>query len=288
MGNRMPNAAAIPADEFHRLRMINSVPAPALAAIGEAWSRRSLVGEFVRRDIRVRYKQTVFGAAWAVMQPLLTMLVFTFVFSRLAKVPSEGIPYPVFAFCGLLPWQLFARGVQRSGNCLIEERHLLTRVYVPRLILPVAAVLGGLINFGVGFLALVALLLGYGRRPAPDILLLAPLLLLALVTTLGAGLFFSAWNVKYRDVGYTLPLLIQIWLFVTPVAYPSSLVPAHWRFLYGLNPMAAVVEGFRGALAGGATMGGTAMAASSACACAILLAGLACFARMDRAYADVV
>jgi lipopolysaccharide transport system permease protein len=259
-----------------------------LSELADVWERRQLIGEFLRRDIRVRYKQTALGAAWAVLQPLMTMAVFTLVFSRLAKVPSEGIPYPVFAFCGLLPWQLFARGLLRSGNCLVEERYLLTRVYVPRLILPASAVLGGLVDFGVGFAVLLGLLLYYGRRPTPAILLTAPLLLLALATTLGVGLLVSAWNVRYRDIGYTLPVFVQLWLFVTPVAYPSSLIPSSWRFLYGLNPMAAVVEGFRRALAGSPAMSKAAILGPSACAGAVLVAGLACFLRMDRTFADMV
>lgn len=271
-----------------RVSVVDSACIPALSALANAWRRRGLVVEFLRRDIRVRYKQAVLGAAWAVLQPLLAMVVFTFVFGRLAKVPSEGIPYPVFALCGLLPWQLFARGLLRSANCVVEERYLLTRVYVPRLILPAAAAGSGLVDFGVGFVVLLALLLHYGRRPAPAMLLVAPLLLLALATSLGVGLFLAAWHVKYRDVGYALPYFVQLWLFVTPVAYPSRLVPARWRLLYSLNPMAAVVEGFRWAVAGGPAMAWRAILAPALCAGAMLIIGLACFERMDRRFADVV
>jgi lipopolysaccharide transport system permease protein len=271
-----------------RLTVIDSARPPFVSTLTEAWKRRRLVGEFLLRDVRVRYKQTMLGVGWTVLQPLLTMVVFTFVFGRLARVPSEGIPYPIFAFCGLLPWQFFARGLMRSGNCLVEERYLLTRVYVPRLILPASAVLSGLVDFGVGFLVLLALLFQYGLRPTPAIFMVAPLLLLAFVTTLGAGLLLSALNVRYRDVGYTLPFFVQLWLFVTPVAYPSSLVPADWRFLYGLNPMAAVVEGFRRALAGSTATSWETIPAPALCAGFLLLLGLACFLRMDRTFADVV
>jgi homopolymeric O-antigen transport system permease protein len=276
------------ADQRDQFTRIDSAHNTFLSSLVEAGKRRCLVGEFVRRDIRIRYKQTMLGASWAVLQPLLTMVVFTLVFGRMAKVPSEGIPYPVFVLCGLLPWQLFARGLVRSGNCLVEERYLLTRVYVPRLILPASAVLAGLVDFSVGFLVLLAMIIHYGVGPSMSILWVVPLLLLALITTLGAGLFLSAWNVRYRDVGHTLPFFVQLWLFLTPVAYPSALVPAGWRFLYSLNPMAAVVEGFRRALAGSAGTD-TGMALGPAlCASALFLLGLACFLRMDRTFADVV
>lgn len=257
-------------------------------AIAEAWSHRGLVLAFLLRDIRVRYKQTVLGTGWAVLQPLLTMIVFTFVFGRLARVPSEGMPYPIFAFCGLLPWQLFARGLSRSGNCLVDERYMLTRVYVPRLIMPLSAVLSGVVDFAVGVMVLLALLFHYGITPGPTALMLLPWCLLTLVTALGAGLFLSAWNVKYRDVGHMLPFFLQLWLFVSPVAYPSSLVPVRWRFFYSLNPMAGAVEGFRHALAGSQAMHGTEIWKASLCAGLLLAMGMSCFVHMDRTFADVV
>jgi lipopolysaccharide transport system permease protein len=273
----------------HRQRTLDNLAhTSALSFLSGAWERRRLVGVFLARDIRVRYRQTMLRGAWALLQPLLSISAFTFVFGHVAKVPSEGVPYPVFVFCGLLPWQLFARGLVRSANCLVEERYLLTRVYVPRLIPLLTAVLSGVVDFGAGLIVLVALMICYGARPSLAILWVGPLLMLALVTTAGCGLLLSAWNVKYRDVGYILPFFIQLYLLITPVAYPSSLVPAAWRFLYGLNPMATVVEGFRYALAGAAaTNEGTVLAPLLISGISLLL-GLICFLRMDREFADVV
>jgi lipopolysaccharide transport system permease protein len=225
-------------------------PPKGWASIGlrELWDYRELLYFLTWRDVKVRYKQTALGAAWAIIQPLFMMLVFSLFFGRLAKIPSDGIPYPIFTFCALLPWQLFAHALTESSNSLVANERLITKVYFPRLVVPIAAVLGGLVDFAVAFGILLVMMLYYGIVPTWAIVTLPGFILLAVMTALGVGLWLSALNVKYRDVRYTINFLIQFWLFATPVAYPSSLVPEKWRALYGLNPMAGVVEGFRWAL----------------------------------------
>src|SRR3984893_4752500 len=216
----------------------------------DLWEYRELLGFLAWRDIKVRYKQTALGAAWAILQPVMTMLVFSIFFGRLAKVPSDGIPYPVFVFTALLPWQLFAFALSESGNSLVGSQNLITTFYFPRLVIPIAAVLAGLVDFAISFAVLLPLIWYYGIVPTAAVVLLPFFVLLAITTALAVGLWLSALNVKYRDVRYTIPFLTQFWMFATPVAYPSSLVPEKWRALYGLNPMAGVVEGFRWALLG--------------------------------------
>jgi lipopolysaccharide transport system permease protein len=256
--------------------------------LAEFWKYRNLLYLFIWRDIKVRYKQTVLGAAWAVLQPFLTMVVFTLVFGRLAKVPSDGVAYPVFVLSGLLPWQFFAHALLRSGNSLVLERYLLTKVYVPRLIVPVSAVLSGLPDFGVAYTVLLALMFHYGISPARAALTVLPFLLLAVATALCVGLFLSALNVRYHDVGYTVPFFAQLWFFITPVAYSSSLIPQRWRALYELNPMTGVVEGFRWAVLGGQPAPWSMIIASAAGVGVLLLLGLLYFQRMDRTLADVI
>jgi lipopolysaccharide transport system permease protein len=253
----------------------------------ELWKHRKLLRLFAWRDIKVRYKQTALGAGWAFLQPFLTMLVFAFVFGRLVKVPSNGIAYPVFAFAGLLPWQFFVQSLVRASNSLVQERYLLTKVYVPRLILPVSAVLSGLPDFGVAFVVLLALMLHYRINPTFAIFAVPPLLLLAAATSLCASLFLATLNVRYHDVGLTVPFFAQLWFFVTPVAYPSSLVPDRWRFLYGLNPMAGVMEGFRWAVLGIRTATWPLIFDSAAAVSCLLVLGLFYFERMDKSFADV-
>src|ERR1700754_2991336 len=218
--------------------------------LSELWEYRELLYFLVWRDIKVRYKQTALGAAWAVMQPLFMMLVFSLFFGRLAKLPSDGIPYPVFTFCALIPWQLFANALTESSNSLVGNQNLITKVYFPRLVVPISAVLGGLVDFAIAFVILLGMMLYHGIVQGWAIVTLPGFILLAMLTALGVGLWLSALNVQYRDVRYTINFLVQFWLFATPVAYPSSLIPAKWRVLYGLNPMAGVVEGFRWALLG--------------------------------------
>ena len=254
----------------------------------DVWEYRELLYFLVWRDVKVRYKQTVLGAAWAILQPVMTMLVFSVFFGRLAKVPSDGIPYPVFAFTALLPWQLFAYALSESSNSLVSNQNLITKVYFPRLVIPIAAVLAGLVDFAIAFVVLLGLMLYYGIVPTAAVALLPLFMLLAVTTALAIGLWLSALNVKFRDVRYTIPFLTQFWMFATPVAYPSSLVPEPWRALYGLNPMAGVVEGFRWALLGKAQGPGPLLAVSVAAVVVLLVGGLMYFRRTESTFADVV
>ena len=254
----------------------------------ELWRYRELLYFLVWRDVKVRYKQTALGAAWAILQPVATMLVFSLFFGRLARVPSDGVPYPVFAFTALVPWTFFANGLTLSTQSLVQGQNLLKKVYFPRLAIPLAAVLSGLVDFALAFVVLAGMLLFYGIVPGPRALWIAPLLLLALATSLGAGLWLSALNVRYRDVGYVVPFLVQLWLFATPIAYPSSLLAEPWRTVYGVNPMVGVVEGFRWALLGTGSAPGGALAVSSLAAAALLAGGALYFRRLERTFADVV
>jgi len=252
------------------------------------WEYRELLYFLVWRDIKVRYKQTALGAAWAILQPVMTMLVFSVFFGRLAKVPSDGVPYPVFAYVALLPWQLFAFALTESSNSLVASQNLITKVYFPRLVIPIASVLAGLVDFAIAFLILLMMMLYYGIVPTAAVALLPLFLLLAIVTALAVGLWLSALNVKYRDVRYTIPFLTQFWMFATPVAYPASLVPAKWRPLYGLNPMSGVVEGFRWALLGKSHAPGPLLWVSVAAVAVILIGGLRYFRKTESTFADVV
>ena len=253
----------------------------------ELWDYRELLYFLTLRDIKVRYKQTALGAAWAIIQPVFMMVVFSLFFGKLAGVKSDGIPYPIFTFCALLPWQLFAHALTESSNSLVANERLITKVYFPRLVVPIAAVLGGLVDFAVAFVILLFMMLYYGIVPTRAIVTLPAFILLAVLTALAVGLWLSTLNVKYRDVRYTINFLIQFWLFATPVAYPSSIVPERWRALYGLNPMAGVVEGFRWALLGTQPPGAM-LAVSIAVVIVLLIGGLYYFRRMEQEFADVV
>jgi len=252
------------------------------------WEYRELLYFLTWRDIKVRYKQTALGVAWAILQPLTTMLIFSVFFGRLVKVPSDGIPYPLFAFAALVPWTFFSNGLNQSSNSLIASANLLKKVYFPRLAIPVATVLAGVLDFILAFVVLLLLMAYYHVTPTINIVWTPLLLALAFVTSLGVGLWTSALNVKYRDVRYVVPFLIQIWLFSTPVAYPSSLLSQPWRTIYGLNPMVGVVEGFRWALLGAGTAPGLMVAASSVAAVLILVTGAFYFRYMEKTFADVV
>jgi lipopolysaccharide transport system permease protein len=254
----------------------------------DLWEYRELLYFLMWRDIKVLYKQTVLGVAWAILQPFLTMVVFSIFFGRLAKVPSDGIPYPIFTYCALLPWQLFAKALTASGNSLVENQQLITKVYFPRLVIPTSAVLAGLVDFGISFVVLLGMMFYYGIVPTAAVLTLPLFLLFAIATALAVGLWLSALNVQYRDVRYTIPFLTQFWLFATPIAYPSTLVPETWRTLYGLNPMAGVVEGFRWALLGRAGGIGPLLMVSVLAVTVLLVGGLIYFRRMEKTFADVV
>jgi lipopolysaccharide transport system permease protein len=257
--------------------------------LSESWKNIHLLGVFLWRDIKVRYKQTALGLGWAVLQPLLSVAVFTLVFGRVARVPTGGVPYPLFVFCGLAPWQIFARAVARSSNSLVDNQFLLTSAYVPRLILPLAAVLSTFVDFGVEFLLLIAMMLGYHVQLSPVALLtIVPFLLLALAVSVGVGLFLSSLNVRYRDVGHVVPFFMQLLFFVTPVAYPGSLVPLRLRWLSDLNPMANVVEGFRWALLHVSPPAAPGLLYSLLGTLGFLLAALVYFRRVERSFADVV
>jgi len=253
----------------------------------DVWAYRELLYFLVWRDIKVRYKQTALGAAWAIIQPVMTMVVFSVFFGRLAKVPSDGIPYPVFAFAALLPWQLFAFSLTESSNSLVGSQNLITKVYFPRLVIPLASVLAGVVDFGIAFLVLLGLLIFYGIKPTAAVVWLPLFVLLALATALSVGLWFSALNVKYRDVRYTIPFLTQLWMFATPVAYSSTLIPQPWRAWFGLNPMAGVVEGFRWALLGKSGGPGGLLWVSVAAVLLLLTGGLFYFRRMESTFADI-
>jgi lipopolysaccharide transport system permease protein len=255
---------------------------------GELWDYRELLYFFVWRDIKVRYKQTAIGAAWAVLQPFLTMLVFSLFFGRLARIPSQGLPYPIFYYSALLPWMYFAGALQNATSTIVENQRLITKVYFPRLVLPFSSVLSGLVDFGISFLMFVAMMFYYRIRPDWALLMLPVFLLLSVLTALGVGLWLSALNAIYRDVRYVVPFLVQFWMFASPVAYPSSLVPARWRWLYGLNPMAGVIEGFRWSLTGHGDPPGRLVLVSASVVVVVLLSGVAYFQKMETLVADVV
>jgi lipopolysaccharide transport system permease protein len=254
----------------------------------EVWAYRELLYFFIWRDVKIRYKQTAIGVLWVVLQPVLTMLVFTLFFGRLAKLPSQGLPYPVFYFAALVPWTYFASALQMTTNVVVDNQRLITKVYFPRLILPISSALSGLVDFAIGFAVLAIFSVFYGIRPTTAALWLPVLLILAVLTALGVGLWLSALNALYRDVRYVIPFLVQFWMFASPVAYPSTLVPPRWRWLYGLNPMAGVIDGFRWAITRHGQGPGLLLLASAAAVAAVLLGGLFFFNRMESAVADRV
>jgi lipopolysaccharide transport system permease protein len=256
--------------------------------LGKLWEYRELLYFLTWRDIKIRYKQTILGAAWAVIQPLMTMVVFSIFFGRLAQIPSDGVPYPIFSFAALVPWTFFAHGLTHASNSLVESANLVKKVYFPRLILPLASVLSGVVDFVLAFLVLLGMMLAYGIVPTAHLLWLTGFVLLALATSLGVGLWFSAMNVQFRDVRYTVPFLTQLWLFATPIAYPSSLLAEPWRTVYGVNPMVGVVEGFRWVLLDTPTAPRPMLAVSALVTLALLMSGALYFRRMEKTFADVV
>jgi lipopolysaccharide transport system permease protein len=252
------------------------------------WEYRELLYFLVWRDLKIRYRQTLIGVGWVVLQPLITMVVFTIIFRRVAQIPSDGIPYPIFVFSALLPWNLFAHSLTRGTGSVVMNAQLVSKIYFPRLILPISGVLSPLVDFAIGFAILAGMMIWYGTLPHWGIVTLPFFLLLATSTSLAVGLWLSALNVRYRDVGHAVPFLTQIWMFASPVAYPISVVPENWRFLYSFNPMVGVIEGFRWALLGKESPDFVAMAVSAVMVFVVLLPGLVYFKYTERTFADVV
>ena len=279
MGATVPNASILRIRPSRGWRHLN---------LRELWEYRELLFYLSWRDIKVRYKQTVLGAAWAIIQPFMTMVVFSLFFGKLAKMPSDGIPYPLFAFAALVPWTFFANGLAQSSNSLVQNSSMLKKIYFPRLIIPISTIVSGAVDFVVAFVVLILMMGYYGIAPTANIVWIPFLLFLEVVAALGVGLWLSAMNVQFRDVRYVVPFLTQFWLFATPIAYPSSLLAEPWRTVYGLNPMVGVVEGFRWALLGTDTAPGPMVVVSSLVSLALLTTGLYYFRRMEKTFADTV
>ena len=254
----------------------------------EVWAYRELLGILAWRDVSVRYKQTVAGIGWAIIQPVMTMIIFTIIFGRFAKLPTDGIPYPLFSFCALLPWNYFSQSLSGSSDSLVGASNLITKVYFPRLVIPLSRVFGGLIDFAIAFVIMLGMMVWYGVLPGYGLALLPVFILVSMITALGVGLWLTALNVKYRDVRFVVPFLVQFWLYASPVAYSTSLIPERWRWLYGLNPMVGVIEGFRWALLGKAAPDFEIMALSLVIIMAILVSGLYYFKKMEQTFADIV
>jgi lipopolysaccharide transport system permease protein len=266
-------------------------PTTGLAALNlrDLWVYRELVIFMIWRTLKVRYKQTALGAAWAVIQPLMTMIVFNFIFGNVAKVPTDDIPYPIFSYTALLPWGLFTTALNQASRSLTANQNMVTKIYFPRLVLPISSVLAGLVDFAIAFVILIGLMFYYGVTPAWNVLWTLPFfLLLSIVTALGVALWLSAINVQYRDVNYALPFLTQFWLFITPVAYSASVISDKWQLVYSLNPMAGVVNGFRWALLGAGTGPDMALWVSIGISLLILVSGLFYFRNMERTFADMI
>ena len=269
-------------------------PTRGLASLqlGAVWEYRELLYFLVWRDVKVRYKQTALGVAWVILQPLISMVVFSLLFGQLLKVPSGEVPYPIFAYAALLPWNYFAASLTRSSTSLVGSAHLITKVYFPRLVIPISGVLSGLVDFAVAFLVLVGLMIYYGIAPTWAVVWLPAFLLLALATALGVGMWLSALNVRYRDVNYLVPFLVQVWMYLTPVVYGTTLIPERFRFLLALNPMTGVVEGFRWALLGRrlaeARAPGPLLAVSVGISLVILVSGAIFFRSTERTFADII
>jgi lipopolysaccharide transport system permease protein len=277
-------------DGFSRLPHLHIEASSGLVPIKirELWDYRELLYFLVWRDVKVRYKQTALGISWAIIQPLMTMVVFSIFFGKLGKMPSDGVPYPVFSFAALVPWALFSNGLTQASNSLVSSSNLIKKVYFPRLIIPVATVLAGLVDFLVSFAVLLVLMTVYGIVPTANIFWLPVFLAMTVITSLAVSLWFSALNVEYRDVKYVIPFLTQIWLFATPIAYSSTLLDEPWRTIYGLNPMVGVVEGFRWALLGTNTPPGFMALVSTFAAVFLLISGAFYFRRMEKTFADII
>ncbi len=254
----------------------------------EIWEYRELLYFLIWRDVKVKYKQTIIGAGWAILQPLITMIVFTLVFKKIADIRSDNIPYPIFAYTALLPWNLFAGALNRSTVSLVAQVSLISKVYFPRLIIPLSATISGVVDFAIAFVLLVGMMFWYGIVPTAAVLSLPLFITIALVAALSVGLWLAALNVRYRDVGHTVPFLIQIWMFASPVAYPVSVIPEKWRLLYSLNPLAGVIEGFRWAMLGKESPDFVVIAISAIAMIALLFSGIVYFKRTERTFADLI
>jgi len=274
----------------HQPETIYIKPSTGLTALNlhDLWVYRELVYFMIWRDIKVRYKQTILGAAWAIIQPVLTMLVFNFIFGSIAKVPTDGIPYPIFSYTALLPWGLFVAALNNASRSLTSNTNMVQKIYFPRLVLPLASVLGGLVDFAIAFLILIVMMIYYKVTPTVAIWTLPLFILLTIVAALGVALWLSAINVQYRDVNYVLPFLTQFWLFLTPVAYSAKVISDKWQIVYSLNPMAGVVNGFRWALLGTNTGPGLYMTVSVCISLIFLITGLFYFRSMERTFADLI
>jgi lipopolysaccharide transport system permease protein len=285
----MSSSALAPAGAQGR-SMLRIEPSKGWAPIrfDELWAYRELIYFLVWRDIKIRYKQTILGGAWAIIQPFFTMVVFSVFFGKLAQMPSDGVPYSIFAYAALVPWTFFANGLAGSSNSLVSSANLIKKVYFPRLAVPISSVVSGGVDFALAFLVLLAMMAYFGLAPTWKIVWLPFYLLLTVVTSLGVGVWLSALNVEYRDVHHAVPFLIQLWFFASPIAYPSSLLSEPWRTVYGLNPMAGVVEGFRWALLDTGTAPGPIVAVSSLAALAVLVSGVFYFRRVEKTFADLV
>lgn len=284
----MPQSKMATDLKFERVIRIEPSKGWVSLKLTELWAYRELLYFFIWRDIKVRYKQSVLGATWAIIQPFFTMVVFSLFFGKLAKIPSDGIPYPIFSYAALVPWAFFANGLNQASNSLVGSSNLISKVYFPRMSMPIAAVLGGFIDFVLAFIMLIGMIFYFGMMPTIHVIWLPFFLMLAFITSLGASLWLSAMYVKYRDVRHIIPFLTQIWLFATPIAYPSSLLSEPWRTMYGINPMVGVVEGFRWALLGAQTAPGPIIIVSSCAATGLLISGGYYFRRMEKTFADVV
>lgn len=254
----------------------------------ELWKFRELLLFLTWRDIKVRYKQTALGATWAILQPVMTMILFSVIFGNLAKLPSDGFPYPIFTFSALLPWQLFAFALSQSSNSLVGNQNLVSKVYFPRLVVPFSSVLAGVLDFAIAFTVLIGLMIFYGITLTPAIFLLPLFLLFAITSALAVGLWLSALNVKYRDIRYVVPFLTMFWMYATPIAYSSSLIPEKWLWLYSLNPMTGVVEGFRWALLGKSSLDMVSLSISAIVVVLLFIGGLFYFKRMESSFADLI
>jgi lipopolysaccharide transport system permease protein len=285
--NLSPSINDLPATD-ESFTLIQPTTGWAKLKLHELWEYRDLLFFLTWRDIKVRYKQTILGIIWAILQPIFSMIIFSIVFGRMAGIPSDGVPYPIFAYAALIPWTFFANGLNQSTESLILSSNMIKKVYFPRIILPASSVLTGLLDFLFAFIVLIAMMLFYGIVPTWNILWLPLLLLLGLITSLGAGIWLTSLNVQFRDVRYVTPFLIQAWLFATPIVYPSSLLQQPWQTLYSINPMVGVVEGFRWALLGVDTQPGPLIIVSTIVALGFLISGVVYFHRMERTFADVV